>query len=102
MAAKLIRVSSVSTALLASAGFYVYVRRPDLNDLSVVRFGRAAVTVSGSAFSVSRDSWLHFSQLDQFLHVFTLRHVCCSPDGRHQLRLPDCLQTRGARHRPVL
>lgn len=50
MAGRLIRVSSVSSALFASAGFYLYLRPPDLNDLSLVRFGRAAVTVSCRVF----------------------------------------------------
>lgn len=46
MARQLIKVSSMATALFASAGLYLYRRQLDLNNLSVIRFGRAAVTVS--------------------------------------------------------
>lgn len=38
--------------------------------------------------------------LSACLHIE--KRLCLSPDGRHQLRLPDGLQTRGTWHRPVL
>ncbi len=46
MAGRLLRVSSLATAVFASSGFYLYNRQLDLSDLSVIRFGRAAATVS--------------------------------------------------------
>ena len=46
MAGRLLKVSSLATAVFASSGFYLYNRQLDLNDLSVIRFGRAALTVS--------------------------------------------------------
>ncbi|XP_075964225.1 aarF domain-containing protein kinase 1 [Anarhichas minor] len=44
MAGHLLKVSSLATAVFASSGFYLYNRQLNLNDLSVVRFGRAAAT----------------------------------------------------------
>lgn len=38
--------------------------------------------------------------LSACLHIE--KRLCLPPDGRHQLRLPDGLQTRGTWHRPVL
>uniref|UniRef100_A0A3P8TCB5 AarF domain-containing protein kinase 1 n=1 Tax=Amphiprion percula TaxID=161767 RepID=A0A3P8TCB5_AMPPE len=46
MAGRLLKVSSLATAVFASSGFYLYSRQLDLNDLSVVRFGRAAATTA--------------------------------------------------------
>ncbi|KAI3368075.1 hypothetical protein L3Q82_026898, partial [Scortum barcoo] len=43
MAGRLLKVSSLATAVLASSGVYLY-KQLDLNDLSVIRFGRAAAT----------------------------------------------------------
>ena len=46
MAGRLLRLSTVGTALFTSSGFYLYNRPVDINDISLVRFGRAAATVS--------------------------------------------------------
>ncbi|XP_071327261.1 aarF domain-containing protein kinase 1 isoform X1 [Trachinotus anak] len=46
MAGRLLKISSLGTALFASSGFYLYNRRLDLNDLSIIRFGRAAATTA--------------------------------------------------------
>jgi len=46
MAGNLLKVSSLAAAVFASSGFYLYNRPLNLNDLSVIRFGRAAATVS--------------------------------------------------------
>lgn len=46
MAGRLLKVSSLATVVFASSGFYLYNRQLDLNDLSVIRFGRAAAAVS--------------------------------------------------------
>ncbi|XP_033498898.1 aarF domain-containing protein kinase 1 isoform X2 [Epinephelus lanceolatus] len=45
MAGHLLKISSLATAVFATSGFYIYGRQLDLNDLSVIRFGRAAATV---------------------------------------------------------
>ncbi|GLD56385.1 uncharacterized aarF domain-containing protein kinase 1 isoform X1 [Lates japonicus] len=44
MAGRLLKVSSLATAVFASSGFYLYNRHLDHNDLSIIRFGRAAAT----------------------------------------------------------
>lgn len=54
MAARFLKVSYVATAVLASSGIYVYNRQQDFSDLSVLRFGRAAVAVSHSTFTISQ------------------------------------------------
>lgn len=46
MAGRLLKVSSVATAVCLSSSLYFYQRQLDLNDLSIIRFGRAAATVS--------------------------------------------------------
>ncbi|XP_039993811.1 aarF domain-containing protein kinase 1 isoform X2 [Xiphias gladius] len=46
MAGRLLKVSSLATAVFASSGFYLYNRQLDLNDLSIIRFGRAAATTA--------------------------------------------------------
>ncbi|TNN84968.1 putative aarF domain-containing protein kinase 1 [Liparis tanakae] len=44
MAGNLLKVSSLAAAVCASSGFYLYNKQLNLNDLSVIRFGRAAAT----------------------------------------------------------
>ncbi|CAB1431420.1 unnamed protein product [Pleuronectes platessa] len=44
MAGRLLKVSSLATVAFASSGFYLHSRQLDLNDLSIIRFGRAAAT----------------------------------------------------------
>ncbi|XP_017332116.1 aarF domain-containing protein kinase 1 isoform X1 [Ictalurus punctatus] len=46
MAVRLLKVSSVATTLIASSGFYLHSQNFDLNDLSIVRFGRAAAATA--------------------------------------------------------
>uniref|UniRef100_A0A4W5KCC0 AarF domain containing kinase 1 n=1 Tax=Hucho hucho TaxID=62062 RepID=A0A4W5KCC0_9TELE len=47
MAGRLLKVSSVVTAVVASSGFYLYNNKQlDPNDISLVRFGRAAATTA--------------------------------------------------------
>lgn len=46
MAGRVLKISSLATAVFGASGFYLYNKQVDLNDLSVVRFGRAAATVS--------------------------------------------------------
>lgn len=54
MAARFLKVSSLATAVLASSGIYVYNRQLDFSDLSVIRFGRAAVAVSHPTIVISQ------------------------------------------------
>ncbi|CAL8271275.1 unnamed protein product [Merluccius merluccius] len=46
MAGRLLKVSSWATAVFATSGVYLYTKQLDPNDLSVVRFGRAAATTA--------------------------------------------------------
>lgn len=46
MASRLLKASTFATGVFASSGIYLYNRQLELNDLSVIRFGRAAATVS--------------------------------------------------------
>uniref|UniRef100_A0A8D3DM17 AarF domain-containing protein kinase 1 n=1 Tax=Scophthalmus maximus TaxID=52904 RepID=A0A8D3DM17_SCOMX len=46
MAGRLLKVSSLATAVFASSGFYLYNRQLDFNDLSIIRLGRAAATTA--------------------------------------------------------
>lgn len=50
MAGRLLKVSSVATAVFASSGFYLYNKNLDLDDLSIIRFGRAAAMVNAITF----------------------------------------------------
>lgn len=109
MAGRLLKVSCLATAVLGSSGFYLYNKQLDINDLSVVRFGRAAAVVSSCA-SLPWDSSLEDcdfdgSTLTNSLHlslvVYTLL-LCLPADGGHQLWLPDCFQACGIRHRRIL
>ncbi|XP_076022187.1 aarF domain-containing protein kinase 1 [Genypterus blacodes] len=90
MAARLLRVSSLATAVFASTGFYFYNTPLDLNDLSMVRFGRAAAT----------------TMIISYDYLTTLRHVeygteeyCALKSKVHQRaaeRLRDlCCTNRG-------
>ncbi|XP_018553184.1 aarF domain-containing protein kinase 1 isoform X1 [Lates calcarifer] len=50
MAGRLLKVSSLATAVFASSGFYLYNRHLDHNDLSIIRFGRAAATTAAISY----------------------------------------------------
>lgn len=65
MAGRLLKVSSLATAVFASSGFYLYSRQLDLNDLSVIRFGRAAATVSLHLWTVDLMHPLQFQFMVQ-------------------------------------
>lgn len=51
MASRFLKVSSLATAAVAFSGIYLHNRQLDFSDLSVIRFGRAAATVSYSTIS---------------------------------------------------
>ncbi|XP_035242133.1 aarF domain-containing protein kinase 1 [Anguilla anguilla] len=46
MAGRLLKVSSLATAVFASSGFYLYSKHVDPSDISLIRFGRAAATTA--------------------------------------------------------
>lgn len=90
MAARLRRLSPVAAVVFASSGLYLYKKQVDLNDLSVVRFGRAAATT----FLISYDYLTAFRhveygseeywQLKSTVHrrsAERLRDLCCANRG---------------------
>uniref|UniRef100_A0A3P8WGF0 AarF domain-containing protein kinase 1 n=1 Tax=Cynoglossus semilaevis TaxID=244447 RepID=A0A3P8WGF0_CYNSE len=50
MAGPLLRVSTLATGVLASSGLYLYSRKLDFNDLSLVRFSRAAAITAAISY----------------------------------------------------
>ncbi|KAM3594832.1 uncharacterized protein V6R79_014695 [Siganus canaliculatus] len=90
MAGRLLKVSSLATAVFASSGFYVYNRQLDLNDLSVVRFGRAAATTAIisydylTAFKHVEYGTQEYWALRSKVHLRSaerLRVLCCANRG---------------------
>ncbi|XP_059210038.1 aarF domain-containing protein kinase 1 [Centropristis striata] len=90
MAGHLLRVSSLATAVFASSGFYLYNRQLDLNDLSVIRFGRAAATTAVisldylTAFKRVKCGTEEYSALKSKVHLRSaerLRDLCCANRG---------------------
>lgn len=53
MAVRLVKISSFATVVFGASGFYLYNKHGDLSDLSLIRFGRAAATVSYLHVSVT-------------------------------------------------
>uniref|UniRef100_A0A3B5AJ58 AarF domain-containing protein kinase 1 n=1 Tax=Stegastes partitus TaxID=144197 RepID=A0A3B5AJ58_9TELE len=90
MAGRLLKVSSLATAVFASSGFYLYNRQLDLNDLSVIRFGRAAVTTVVISYDYltafkdveygSKEYWTIKSKVHQ-RSAERLRDLCCANRG---------------------
>lgn len=90
MAGRLLKVSSVATALCATSGVYLYSKQLDPNDLSVVRFGRAAATtaiISYDYLTAFRNVELgsdEYSALQSKVHrrsAERLRDLCCANRG---------------------
>uniref|UniRef100_A0A8C7Y557 AarF domain-containing protein kinase 1 n=1 Tax=Oryzias sinensis TaxID=183150 RepID=A0A8C7Y557_9TELE len=86
MAARLLKLSSLATAVFASSGFYFYNKQLDLSDLSVVRFGRAAATVSSliQLKAVARGDVDGFFFCRGQVHrrsAERLRDLCCANRG---------------------
>ncbi|XP_015237329.1 PREDICTED: uncharacterized aarF domain-containing protein kinase 1 [Cyprinodon variegatus] len=90
MAGRLLKVSSLATAVFASSGFYLYSRQLDLSDLSVIRFGRAAATTA----VISYDYLTAFKHVDYGTEEYwalkskvhrrsaeRLRDLCCANRG---------------------
>ncbi|XP_004082471.2 uncharacterized aarF domain-containing protein kinase 1 isoform X1 [Oryzias latipes] len=90
MAARLLKLSSLATAVFASSGFYFYNKQLDLSDLSVVRFGRAAATTAVisydylTAFKHVESGTEEYSALKSQVHrrsAERLRDLCCANRG---------------------
>uniref|UniRef100_A0A146P702 AarF domain-containing protein kinase 1 n=1 Tax=Fundulus heteroclitus TaxID=8078 RepID=A0A146P702_FUNHE len=90
MAGRLLKVSSLATAVFASSGFYLYNRQLDLSDLSVIRFGRAAAATA----VISYDYLTAFKHVDYGTEEYwalkskvhrrsaeRLRDLCCANRG---------------------
>ncbi|CAK6974343.1 aarF domain-containing protein kinase 1 [Scomber scombrus] len=90
MAGRLLKVSSLATAVFASSGFYLYNKQLDLNDLSIIRFGRAAVTTAAISYDYltafkhveydTEEYWLLKSKVHQ-RSAERLRDLCCANRG---------------------
>ncbi|KAM8915129.1 aarF domain-containing protein kinase 1 isoform 3-T3 [Spinachia spinachia] len=90
MAGHLFKVSSLATAVFATSGFYLYNRQMNLNDLSVIRFGRAATTTVLISFDyitafkhVEYDTEEYWA-LKSKVHLRSaerLRDLCCANRG---------------------
>uniref|UniRef100_G3Q9P0 AarF domain-containing protein kinase 1 n=1 Tax=Gasterosteus aculeatus aculeatus TaxID=481459 RepID=G3Q9P0_GASAC len=90
MAGHLLKVSSLATAVFATSGFYLYSRPLSLNDLSVVRFGRAATTTVLisvdyiTAFKHVEYDTEEYWALKSKVHLRSaerLRDLCCANRG---------------------
>ncbi|XP_063039752.1 aarF domain-containing protein kinase 1 [Engraulis encrasicolus] len=91
MAGRLLKVSTVATAVFASSGFYLYNNKHlDPNDLSIIRFGRAAATtalISYDYFTAFRDvahGTEEYWDLRSKVHrrsAERLRDLCCANRG---------------------
>ncbi|KAK3563309.1 hypothetical protein QTP86_021637 [Hemibagrus guttatus] len=90
MAVRLLKVSSVATALIASSGFYLYSQKVDFNDLSIVRFGRAVATTAVISYDYltalrevpygTEEYWSLKSQVHR-RSAERLRDLCCVNRG---------------------
>uniref|UniRef100_A0A6Q2XJP7 AarF domain-containing protein kinase 1 n=1 Tax=Esox lucius TaxID=8010 RepID=A0A6Q2XJP7_ESOLU len=89
MAGRLLRVSSFATAVVASSGFYLYNKKLDFNDLSLVRFGRAAATTIIISYDYlclrnmeygTEEYWELKSQVHR-RSAERLRDLCCTNRG---------------------
>ncbi|XP_024865240.1 aarF domain-containing protein kinase 1 isoform X2 [Kryptolebias marmoratus] len=90
MAVRLLKVSSLATAAFASSGFYLYTKQLDINDLSVIRFGRAAATTVVisydylTAFKHVEHGTQEYWTLKSEVHrrsAERLRDLCCANRG---------------------
>uniref|UniRef100_A0A8C9RS18 AarF domain-containing protein kinase 1 n=1 Tax=Scleropages formosus TaxID=113540 RepID=A0A8C9RS18_SCLFO len=80
MAGRLLKVSSVATAVFASSGFYLYGKHVDLSNISIIRFGRAALTTAVISYDYitslqsvqygSEEYWALKSKIEQLFVSF--------------------------------
>uniref|UniRef100_A0A8C1G307 AarF domain-containing protein kinase 1 n=1 Tax=Cyprinus carpio TaxID=7962 RepID=A0A8C1G307_CYPCA len=90
MAVRLLKVSSVATAVFASSGFYLYSKNVDFNDLSIIRFGRAAATTAVISYDYlttlrdvqygTEEYWAVKSKVHR-RSAERLRDLCCANRG---------------------
>ncbi|XP_033967124.1 aarF domain-containing protein kinase 1 isoform X3 [Pseudochaenichthys georgianus] len=90
MAGQLFKVSALATAVFASSGFYVYDRQLNLDDLTVIRFGRAAATTAIISFDYltafkhleygTEEYWALRSKV-HLRSAERLRDLCCANRG---------------------
>ncbi|XP_051941722.1 aarF domain-containing protein kinase 1 isoform X1 [Hippocampus zosterae] len=90
MALRLLKVPTLATAVFASSGFYLYKKRLDFNDLSLIRFGRAAATTAVisydylTAFKYVEYGTEEYWALKSKVHrrsAERLRDLCCANRG---------------------
>uniref|UniRef100_A0A3P8NUH8 AarF domain-containing protein kinase 1 n=1 Tax=Astatotilapia calliptera TaxID=8154 RepID=A0A3P8NUH8_ASTCA len=90
MANRLLKVSSLATAVLASSGFYLYSSHLDLSDLSVIRFGRAVATTAVISYDYltafrhvenGTDEYWHLKSKVHRRSAERLRDLCCANRG---------------------
>ncbi|XP_028994831.1 aarF domain-containing protein kinase 1 isoform X3 [Betta splendens] len=90
MARRLVRISSLATVAFGASGFFLYNTRVDLNDLSLVRFGRAAATTAVisydylTAFKEVEHGTEEYWALKSKVHrrsAERLRDLCCANRG---------------------
>ncbi|XP_068195696.1 aarF domain-containing protein kinase 1 [Antennarius striatus] len=89
MAGRLFKVSSLAAAMVSS-GFYLYNKQLDLNDLSIVRFGRAAATTAVISFdyltafkhvAYGTDEYWALRSKIHLRSAERLRDLCCANRG---------------------
>ncbi|XP_034015519.1 aarF domain-containing protein kinase 1 [Thalassophryne amazonica] len=90
MAAHLMKLSSLATAVFASSGIYLCSRHLDLNDLSVIRFGRAAAATAVISYDYltafrdveygTEEYWTLRSEVHR-RSAERLRELCCVNRG---------------------
>ncbi|XP_013867332.1 aarF domain-containing protein kinase 1 isoform X2 [Austrofundulus limnaeus] len=90
MAVRLLKVSCLATAVFASSGFYLSSKRLDINDLSVIRFGRAAATTAVISYDYltafkhveygTEEYWAVKSKV-HLRSAERLRDLCCANRG---------------------
>ncbi|XP_041121789.1 aarF domain-containing protein kinase 1 isoform X2 [Polyodon spathula] len=90
MAVRLLKVSSLAATVSAVSGFYVYNNYVDPNDISIVRFGRAAITTAVISYDYltslktvqygTDDYWAVKSKV-HLRSAERLRDLCCANRG---------------------
>ncbi|KAK2825857.1 hypothetical protein Q5P01_020071 [Channa striata] len=90
MAGRLLKISSLATAVFGSSGLYLYNQQLDFNDLSVIRFGRAAATTVVISYDYltafknveygTEDYWTLKSKVHR-RSAERLRDLCCANRG---------------------
>ncbi|XP_061742300.1 aarF domain-containing protein kinase 1 isoform X2 [Nerophis ophidion] len=90
MAGRLLKLSSLATAVFASSGLYIYNTQLDFNDLSLIRFGRAAAVTAVISYDYltafrhmehgSDEYWALKSKVHR-RSAERLRDLCCANRG---------------------